>query len=695
MNRIKISLILALFISTAAFAQNVGVNSTGATPNPSAKLDLNTGNTFTSPNGKGILIPNVALTSITDAVTVNTPATSLFVYNTATAGVSPNNVVPGFYYWNGVKWVAFEGPGSNNWALLGNAGTTVGTNFLGTTDNQDLQFNVNNKRSGLLDIANEQTFYGYQAGLNTPAAVNLNSFFGAYSGLNTTGAGNSFFGAQAGQTNTSGATNTAMGYYALINNNTGNNNSAFGAQALFNNTGSGNTAIGINAGYTVTTGSNNTSLGYYAMNNPTTAITGSHNTAVGDDAGSTLTTGSYNSHYGYISGMSAGTFTNTTALGAYAQAGANNVLVLGSIAGVNSASASARVGIGTSTPADALVVNVPAGSAINAVTASVLGGNGTGNAINASGNGIPGISTIYGTSTPTTNGTGFDITLSNHTYGSSINLSGATCNYAFAVHGEVQSGWSEPSAGVIGLNSQLGVWGALGYRNIAGTNNYGGYFDASTSTGTGRTSSAASQNNLSNIGIGAYGDLFGAVVKGNVYGMTISGDRVSLYVDGKTVVNQPIAEVTRTANNQTVVNYASVSSSPVLQLNGTAKMENGVVVVLLDEQTLRQYVNTEDLTILATPSGQTNGVYAELRRNELTIKENNDGKSNTKVSWIIIGQRNIQNTTLPDEVKAVDFDTNLGSFMHNENDKTSQNAGLYWDGNKLNTGTSPTAKIKH
>src|ERR1019366_7965504 len=153
MSKIKISIVLTLFISTATYAQNVGVNSTGATPNASAKLDLNTGNTFTSPNGKGILIPNVALTSTGDAVTVNTPATSLFVYNTATAGVSPNNVVPGFYYWNGVKWVAFEGPGSNNWALLGNSGTTVGTNFLGTTDNNDLQFNVNNKRSGLIDIA--------------------------------------------------------------------------------------------------------------------------------------------------------------------------------------------------------------------------------------------------------------------------------------------------------------------------------------------------------------------------------------------------------------------------------------------------------------------------------------------------------------------------------------------------------------
>jgi NADH dehydrogenase/NADH:ubiquinone oxidoreductase subunit G len=185
------------------------------------------------------------------------------------------------------------------------------------------------------------------------------------------------------------------------------------------------------------------------------------------------------------------------------------------------------------------------------------------------------------------------------------------------------------------------------------------------------------------------------VVKGTVYGMTVSGERVSLYVDGKTVVNQPITEITKTTNNQTMVNYPSVSATPVLQLNGTAKMENGAVIVFLDEQTLSQYANTEDLTIIATPSGQTNGVYAELRGRELSIKENNNGTSNTKISWIIIGQRNVQNTALPDEVKATDFDTNLRSFVHSENDKNSQGTGLYWDGNKLNTGISPTAKRKH
>ena len=89
-----------------SFAQNLGVNSTGATPNASSIIDLNTGNTFTSPNGKGLLPPNVALTSITDAVTVTSPASSLLVYNT---NASMTGGAVGYYYWNGAKWVVLGG----------------------------------------------------------------------------------------------------------------------------------------------------------------------------------------------------------------------------------------------------------------------------------------------------------------------------------------------------------------------------------------------------------------------------------------------------------------------------------------------------------------------------------------------------------------------------------------------------------
>ena len=116
-----------------ALAQNVGINSTGATPDLSAILDV-------SATDKGMLVPRVALTLTTDPSPVTSPATSLLVYNTATV----NDVVTGYYYWDGTQWVRLMTNESNDWSVDGNSGTTVGTNFLGTTDQEALAFKTNN-----------------------------------------------------------------------------------------------------------------------------------------------------------------------------------------------------------------------------------------------------------------------------------------------------------------------------------------------------------------------------------------------------------------------------------------------------------------------------------------------------------------------------------------------------------------------
>lgn len=92
---------IILFTHSVSIAQNVGISATGATPDPSAALDI----AFTD---KGVLIPRIALSSKLDASVISAPATSLLIYNTATAGTSPNNVRPGFYYWNGTTWVRIK-----------------------------------------------------------------------------------------------------------------------------------------------------------------------------------------------------------------------------------------------------------------------------------------------------------------------------------------------------------------------------------------------------------------------------------------------------------------------------------------------------------------------------------------------------------------------------------------------------------
>ena len=125
-------LIAALLVSTATLTQNVGINSTGATPNASAMLDIVSTN-------KGFLMPRVTLTGTTDITTVTSAANWLTVFNTATV----SDVTPGMYYWDGTKWVRIMSS-TNAWNTLGNWNTTAATNFLGTLDANNLRFRTNN-----------------------------------------------------------------------------------------------------------------------------------------------------------------------------------------------------------------------------------------------------------------------------------------------------------------------------------------------------------------------------------------------------------------------------------------------------------------------------------------------------------------------------------------------------------------------
>jgi hypothetical protein len=132
-------LLAQIFILSGAIrAQNVSITGNGANPDPSAMLDIQS-------STMGLSIPNIALTATNSSSPIAaTPKTGLIVFNTATAGTSPNNVVPGFYYWNGSKWMAFVSGSNGNWGTNGNAGTTAGSNFVGTTDAVDFVTMTNN-----------------------------------------------------------------------------------------------------------------------------------------------------------------------------------------------------------------------------------------------------------------------------------------------------------------------------------------------------------------------------------------------------------------------------------------------------------------------------------------------------------------------------------------------------------------------
>lgn len=136
----KLLLFFGLLFCGITFAQ-VGVGTT----TPNGALDV-------SSTTNGFVPPRVALTATNvQAPVVNPQGGALpagtIVWNNNTAGVIPNNVAPGLYYWDGTRWVSFAGsPGGLDWSIIGNGGidggvtgvtgtpATQGTNFIGTYD---------------------------------------------------------------------------------------------------------------------------------------------------------------------------------------------------------------------------------------------------------------------------------------------------------------------------------------------------------------------------------------------------------------------------------------------------------------------------------------------------------------------------------------------------------------------------------
>lgn len=248
---------------------------------------------------------------------------------------------------------------AQSWLTTGNAGMVPGTNYLGTSDNNDLVFRTNaiergrllgvggtwhfgsatdyaeidslgklsfsgkgdymvgrnryvfryskNKKYGLFfNFAADQ--YEFRDGSANPVfSVNYNTGVGTLTGDAvihgiSVGLGggaiylNTAVGTSALFSNTTGTYNTANGSYALYSNTTGYNNTANGGIALYSNTtGAHNTANGFKALYHNTEGGYNTANGYQALFYNTT---GSQNTANGGQALYSNTTGYCNTANG-------------------------------------------------------------------------------------------------------------------------------------------------------------------------------------------------------------------------------------------------------------------------------------------------------------------------------------------------------------------------------------------------------------
>jgi len=120
-------LVIGSSLFTHSFGQ-VAINNSATNPDPSAILDLNTGNGGTM----GFLAPQVALTNVAVAAPVTSPATGLMVYSSS-APLGGNGT--GYYYWNGAAWASLNnmvnGSGIANYVAEWTPnGTTLGTGVI-------------------------------------------------------------------------------------------------------------------------------------------------------------------------------------------------------------------------------------------------------------------------------------------------------------------------------------------------------------------------------------------------------------------------------------------------------------------------------------------------------------------------------------------------------------------------------------
>jgi hypothetical protein len=211
--------------------------------------------------------------------------------------------------WNGVAWACGTdelGAGGSGWLLAGNAGTTPGIDFLGTTDNNALEFHVNRSSALRLEpnVASPNVVGGYggnSAGASVDGAtiggggrdLAVNQVSGDYSTVGG-GAGNTASGYASAVGGGEG--NSTGGNYSVAGG--GSDNSASGPYAAVGG-GQGNTVVGTHA--TIAGGGSNQATAPF-----TTVGGGAGN--VGSDTYATVSGGLENEATGAYASVGGGSY---------------------------------------------------------------------------------------------------------------------------------------------------------------------------------------------------------------------------------------------------------------------------------------------------------------------------------------------------------------------------------------------------
>ena len=312
-----------------------------AHPNLSNSTAIGTNAVVTASNALVLGAPgtNVGIGTSAPAFTLDVQGNGNF---TGPITFAPGQTFPGAGTITGVTpGTALTGGGSSGSVTLNVdttkvvTGITAGTDLTGGGTGGVQTLNLDTTKVPQLSAANtftnSQTVNGNltATGVVTGSSYQIGSSLFAFGNIDNFNAFLGFAGTTASAS--SGLANTGVGYQALLANTSGASNTASGSRALTSNTtGYFNIANGASALDQNTTGFGNTAVGYLALGSN---IVGTYNTSIGFESGPCCTN-----------------LTNATTIGANAEVDESNALVLGSINGVNGATASTNVGIGTTAP---------------------------------------------------------------------------------------------------------------------------------------------------------------------------------------------------------------------------------------------------------------------------------------------------------------------------------------------------------
>jgi len=639
MKKFILLLLALILLSQSINAQNIGISDVAITPDASSMLEVRSTN-------KGLLIPRVELTGTTSASPITSPATSLLVYNTATAGTAPNNVTPGYYYWTGSKWMRLLAVDDKvAWLLTGNSGTDPATNFLGTADDQPLVIRTNNtERSRILSngqVLINRTAADYSGDL---LEVQGNSTYPyAINGMTdqASGAGVYGYNSASGGISILGLTSNGFGVYAIDS-----------SAVYFSIRG-----INKHANGTGIVGAGNNQDASYLTDGSGGAFTG---TNTGSYSKSTSATGTgvigagNNQDASYLIKGSGGAFTGTNT-GSYSKS--------------TSATGTGVIGVGNN---ESTVYTYTGGS----------GGAFTGNKVGS-----------YNIFTSTSAGSGYDLPGGAGVYadGPNTNFGSATQAYRYGVYGlfpDANSN-SRRSAGVLGYYND-GYMGALAYVKNSGTI-YGLLFvggfteDKSLSNSYTRPSTQ-----VTGIGAGGWGGVLGSFTRGAVMGSIFAAPDFATYNLGNEYTSGLQANI-HTLDEKRVATYSITSQDVKIYADGIGKLINGTCKIQFSDDFINLISDESMPIVTVTPLGPSKGLYiAKISSDGFIVVENDGGKSNIDFTWIAIGVQKgyEQAPTLPESVARIDFDEKMMKVMTPEN-SNEESLPLWYDGQKIRFDNHP------